>query len=145
MYQDAANSTAVRVAADGTWVADAPFGSGYLTTIRSDRTGFGPLFDMADSTAPVDKRTVSTVAPQALFLMNHPFVLAQARHAAARLVAEKHADDAARITRAYRVALGRTPTDGERAVATKFLASSKNATERSSVGRSAASMIDSKK
>jgi len=33
----------------------------YLMTIRSDRTGFGPLFDVADPTAPVDKRTVSTV------------------------------------------------------------------------------------
>ena len=43
-------------------------------TIRSDRTGFGPLFDAADRTAPVEKRTVSTVAPQALFLLNHPFV-----------------------------------------------------------------------
>ena len=47
-------------------------------TIRSDRTGFGPLFDAADSTAPVDVRTVSTVAPQALFLLNHPFAKAQA-------------------------------------------------------------------
>ena len=27
----------------------------YLMTIRSDRTGFGPLFDAADSTAPVDR------------------------------------------------------------------------------------------
>ena len=47
-------------------------------TIRSDRTGFGPLFDAADSTAPVSVRTVSTVAPQALFLLNHPFATSQA-------------------------------------------------------------------
>ena len=49
----------------------------YLMTIRSDRTGFGPLFDAADSTAPVSVRTVSTVAPQALFLLNHPFAKAR--------------------------------------------------------------------
>ena len=45
----------------------------YLMTVRSDRSGFGPLFDVADPTAPIDRRTVSTVAPQALFLLNHPF------------------------------------------------------------------------
>src|SRR5207237_9787300 len=39
----------------------------YLMTIRSDRTGFGPLFDAADTTAPVDVRPVSTVAPPAPF------------------------------------------------------------------------------
>src|SRR5262249_50048711 len=44
----------------------------YQMTVRSDRSGFGPLFDVADPTAPVDRRTISTVAPQALFLMNHP-------------------------------------------------------------------------
>ena len=47
----------------------------YLMTIRSDRSSFGPLFDAADSTAMVDTRVVSTVAPQALFLLNNPFVL----------------------------------------------------------------------
>ena len=57
----------------------------YQMTIRSDRSSFGPLFDAADSTAMVDRRVVSTVAPQALFLMNHPFVVDQARALAARL------------------------------------------------------------
>ena len=85
----------------------------YLTTIRSDRTGFGPLFDMADSTAPVDKRTVSTVAPQALFLMNHPFVKQQAEAFADRVLARPEAD---RLDYAHRVAFGRPPTDAERAL-----------------------------
>ena len=62
------------------------------------------------------------MAPQALFLLNHPFPAEQAKHAAARLLAENLPDDAARITRAYRMTLGREPTAGERAVATKFLA-----------------------
>ena len=43
---------------------NAPRRTLYLMTIRSDRSGFGPLFDQADSTAPVDRRTVSTVAPR---------------------------------------------------------------------------------
>jgi hypothetical protein len=87
----------------------------YLTTIRSDRTGFGPLFDAADSTAPVDRRTVSTVAPQALFLMNHPFVKQQAEAFADRVQA-KAKTDIDRLDYAHRVAFGRPPTAEERAL-----------------------------
>ncbi|MBX9584651.1 MAG: PSD1 and planctomycete cytochrome C domain-containing protein [Gemmataceae bacterium] len=85
----------------------------YLMTIRSDRTGFGPLFDMADSTAPVDKRTASTVAPQALFLMNHPFVRDRAKAFAARVMA-RDGTTADKLLFAHRLALGRPPTDAER-------------------------------
>ncbi len=77
-------------------------------TIRSDRTGFGPLFDAADSTAPVDERTVSTVAPQALFLLNHPFVKAQAVAFADRVMKSK-TDMTDRLDFAHRIAFGRPP------------------------------------
>ncbi len=76
----------------------------YLMTIRSDRSGFGPLFDAADSTALVDRRTVSTVAPQALFLMNNPFVLEQTK-ALAKRITDGDKDDRARIQRAYAAAV----------------------------------------
>jgi cytochrome c553 len=56
----------------------------YLKTNRSDRTTFAMLFDAADPTAIIPARVEATVAPQALFLMNHPFV----RQAAAALAAE---------------------------------------------------------
>ena len=79
------------------------------------------VFDAADPSTVTGRRNSGTVAPQALFMMNHPFVLAQSKHAAARLLAEKHADDVARVTRAYRLALGRVPTAGEREVAARFL------------------------
>src|SRR5439155_10147840 len=81
----------------------------YVTTIRSDRSSFGPLFDAADATAIVDRRTASTVAPQALFLMNHPLVLGQADALARRIVAEKPGDLPARIRHAYRLLYGRPP------------------------------------
>jgi hypothetical protein len=55
--------------------------------------------------------------------MNHPFPAEQAKHAAARLLGEKLTDDAARVTRAYRLALGREPTAGERQVAARLLSS----------------------
>jgi hypothetical protein len=51
----------------------------YITTIRADRATYQMLFDAADPTAIVEKRVESTVAPQALWLLNHPVVLAQAR------------------------------------------------------------------
>jgi cytochrome c553 len=102
-------------AAGGPAVRDfsSPRRTVYLMTIRSDRTGFGPLFDAADPTAPVDKRTVSTVAPQALFLMNHPFVQARAKGFAARVMA-RDGTAAEKLDFAHRVALGRPPTAAER-------------------------------
>jgi hypothetical protein len=94
----------------------------YLTTIRSDRTGFGPLFDVADSTAPVDKRTISTVAPQALFLMNHPFVKEQARAFAERVLG-RAARDQERLAFAHQVAFGRSPTEEESGLGLEFVKS----------------------
>jgi hypothetical protein len=71
---------------------------------------------------------VSTVAPQALYLMNHPFILEQARHAARRLLSETVAGrNDTRIERAYRLALGRPPSARERGIALAFLARSEDA------------------
>ena len=55
------------------------------------------LFDAANPDASTEKRTPSTVAPQALLFLNHPFVLAQARHLAARLRAGNCGDESAGI------------------------------------------------
>ncbi len=81
---------------------NSPRRSLYQMTIRSDRSGFGPLFDMADSDAPVATRTVSTVAPQALFLLNHPFVLRLKTELAQRILQDQRKpDDKPRIIHAY--------------------------------------------
>ena len=56
----------------------------YLGTSRTDRSDFGSIFDRADSALHVERRTISTVAPQALYLMNHPWVMDQARALARR-------------------------------------------------------------
>jgi len=66
-------------------------------------------------------RHVSTVAPQALFLMNHPFVIEQARHAATRTLATPDRTDPARIDAAYRLILGRAPTPREQELAHSFV------------------------
>ena len=78
-------------------------------TIRSDRSSFGPLFDAADSTAMVDRRVVSTVAPQALFLLNHPFVHRPGqsfRRQVAPALPKEASDGEGRIGRAYLLLYG---------------------------------------
>jgi hypothetical protein len=93
----------------------------YFITIRSDRSSFRDLFDAADPTAIVEKRTLSTVAPQALFLMNHPFVRAQSQALAKHLVQEP-GPDRLKIERAYVLLYGRLPTEAEMAIGSKLLA-----------------------
>jgi cytochrome c553 len=93
----------------------------YLPVFRNALPELFEVFDFADSSTVTGRRNASTVAPQALFMMNNPFVLEQAKYAAARLLEEPLPDDAARLTHAYRLVLGRPPTDGERAVAARFL------------------------
>jgi hypothetical protein len=110
------------VAADYGYKHTSTARSVYLPVFRNALPDVFEAFDFADPSMVVGKRSTSTVAPQALFLMNNPFPVEQARAAAARLLAENHPTDDARLTRAYRLALGRAPTDGERRAALRFLA-----------------------
>jgi hypothetical protein len=103
----------------------------YVMTVRSDKSGFGPLFDAADPESSVDRRTISTVAPQALFLLNDPFVVAQTKAVAKRLLEEKAADAGERITNAYVLLYGRLPTAEERAIGERFLSASADKIEES--------------
>jgi hypothetical protein len=82
----------------------------YLTTVRSDRTSYQMLFDGADPTSIVEQRTDSVVAPQALWLLNHPFVRAQSAALAQRLPEQ---DRLAWLTREL---FSRLPTAAERAL-----------------------------
>ena len=76
------------------------------------------VFDFADQNTVAGQRNVSTVAPQALYLLNSPWVIEQAQAAARRMLGrEELTDDEARVERAFREALGRLPTAGERRVA----------------------------
>jgi hypothetical protein len=100
----------------------------YQLTVRSDRSGFGPLFDVADPTASVERRTVSTVAPQALFLLNHPFALEQAKAVAKRLGTPERGQEKARIEQAYGLLYGRLPEAAETQIGVAFL--SKGALEQ---------------
>src|SRR5262249_36784423 len=76
------------------------------------------------------RRNTSTVATQALYFLNSPFVMDQARAAAKSLLAQPNIDDAMRVERAYRVALGRPPTERERQLALAFVGAAMTADER---------------
>ena len=92
----------------------------YLPVFRNSLPDIFEAFDFADPSMVVGKRNNSTVAPQALYLMNHPFVVEQSNLAAKRLLAEP-GDDRAKIERAYWSTMGRAPTSGEREVALRFV------------------------
>ena len=79
----------------------------YVMTIRSDRATYQFLFDAADPGAIVEKRIDSTVAPQALFLLNNPFVQAQIKGLAQRVLKEAPADDEARVQWLYQLLYAR--------------------------------------
>lgn len=89
----------------------------YVQTARWQRDSYANLFDAANPDSSTEKRVTSTVAPQALLLLNHPWMQDQARHFAERLVREHPEGDAARIERAYHLLFGRKPKDAELSVA----------------------------
>ena len=99
----------------------------YLMATRTGAktTGFGALFDGADCGAIVEVRKASTVAPQALFLLNDPFMLDSADALAARIALERPEGDLEpRLERLHGLLFGRLPTDEERELAGRFLAES---------------------
>jgi hypothetical protein len=93
-------------------LAEVKFRSAYLPVVRGLVPEFLNLFDIADPELVVGQRDVTTVAPQALYMMNSPVVLEQAEGLAKRLLESGAADDAARIDRAFRVLLSR-PADSQ--------------------------------
>jgi hypothetical protein len=97
----------------------------YTPAFRNKRLELFEVFDFADINQPIGKRNVSTVAPQALYLLNHPFVLEQAQSAANQLESSGGVDE--RITRAFRRTLGRTPSSVEMEKCRSFIARSPDA------------------
>ena len=78
-------------------------------------------FDPPVNSVSCPKRDVTTVAPQALWSLNNATSFRQARAFAARLAREAGADPAARVGRAWRLALGRPPSAAEKAQSLRLL------------------------
>jgi cytochrome c553 len=91
----------------------------YLPAFRNAVPDVLKVFDAADSSLPTGARNVSTVAPQALFLTNSPWVRQQATAMARRIldVETKHGSpdevDRERLSQLFRHALGREGTPAE--------------------------------
>jgi hypothetical protein len=112
----------LQIGGKATMDLNRPRRSLYIQTVRADRRNFSTLFDAADPSQCVGQRNVTTVAPQALFMLNNVFVTENAKHFAAKLAVEVPTDQRARIHRAYTTLFGRFPTEKEVAVAEQFLA-----------------------
>jgi hypothetical protein len=93
----------------------------YFTVKRSRLIPMMVVFDAPDALVPLATRSQTTVAPQSLLLMNSPIVRDWAVAFARRVrpSAETSLGDA--IANAYRIALSRPPTGGERADAIAFV------------------------
>ena len=92
----------------------------YLPVVRDQVLESLALFDFADPSLVTGERATTTGPAQALYFMNGPFVIRQAEALAERVRAVE-GDDARRVDRAYRLALARPPTAGERDRALAFL------------------------
>jgi hypothetical protein len=93
----------------------------YLFAKRNVRLPLFEAFDRPDTLTSCPVRPVSTFAPQALILMNGPFMQEQSKAFAARLLHECGPDADRQIDRAFRLALARPPRRTERDTARAFL------------------------
>ena len=94
-------------------VHEQPRRTVYLPVIRSGAHEFLATFDFPDPSVPAGRRNLTTVAPQALFMMNSSLVSEASRRIATRLLNYRATDKCKRIQFAYQLVLARQPTDSE--------------------------------
>jgi hypothetical protein len=85
----------------------------YLPVIRSGLFDLFQAFDFGEPSVVTGRRETTTVAPQALLLMNGDLVWQAAKGLAERLRAAECADDESRVCAAYELAFGRAPSRTE--------------------------------
>lgn len=94
----------------------------FLVQKRTVRVPLMETFDLPENATSCGRRTVSTVAPQALALLNGALTEEVAGALARRIAAEAGADPADRVAAGFRLALQRPPTEFERERSMTFLA-----------------------
>ena len=99
----------------------SPRRSIYLPVIREGLAEILERFDAADPNAITVKRNQTTVAPQALFMMNNSLIRQQSFHLARQLINQPDADDEDRITLAYRTLFAKAPSQQELTSAVDYL------------------------
>jgi hypothetical protein len=93
----------------------------YTPIFRNNLPEIFEVFDFPDPNLVVGKRNVSTIAPQALYLMNNPFIIEKSGEAALHLLKENTLSESQKIESVYFQVLGRSPTPAENAKVMSFL------------------------
>jgi hypothetical protein len=94
----------------------------YVYRRRTLSYPFFETFDLPDQNITAASRNTSTVAPQALTLLNNPFILGQAQLFASALEERAPYDIPLQVDLAYRTALTRPPTGAEAAIGQQLVA-----------------------
>ena len=94
----------------------------YVQVRRSQPLALLHVFDQPVMEVNCERRVVSTVATQALMLMNSEFILQQAGYFASRIRQEAAGDPTRQVQSAWQLAFGRSPDEGELQRALAFLA-----------------------
>ncbi|HTL30075.1 MAG TPA: PSD1 and planctomycete cytochrome C domain-containing protein, partial [Tepidisphaeraceae bacterium] len=92
----------------------------YAFIDRQNLPGMFRTFDFASPDATIGQRFTTSVPQQALFMMNSPFVLEQAKKLASR-IEDTTNDPLVRVAELYRIALGREPAKDEVDLGMKFV------------------------
>jgi hypothetical protein len=93
----------------------------YVFSKRSIRYPMFETFDQPNLINSIDRRNRTTIAPQALILMNNSSVLFHAQKFAERVARDVGADPAAQVDRAVGIALGRPADSVERRRGVEFI------------------------
>ncbi len=93
----------------------------YQPVIRNNIPDLFQAFDFVDPHVSTGQRHVTSAATQALFVMNSPFILEQARLWSADLLRGKENRDETRIANAFEKALARPPTSEELTRSLRYL------------------------
>ncbi|MEE3366519.1 MAG: DUF1553 domain-containing protein, partial [Planctomycetota bacterium] len=93
----------------------------YMPVVRTTLQEMMELFDVGDPNSINSRRTNTTVAHQALFLLNNEFVQERAQGLADRVLAHS-GDEGGQIEQAWWLVLSRPPTSVEKSRAVEFLA-----------------------
>ena len=94
----------------------------YAYLDRQDLPGVFRIFDVANPDVSNDQRPRTTVPQQALFAMNSPFVLEQARHLASRPEISGEGEPARRVQALYRAIFARAARPEEIELGLRFVA-----------------------
>lgn len=106
------------------WYPSPPEKSGvrslYIIQKRNVRVPLLETFDLPENSTSCARRTISTVAPQALTLLNSPFAEEMAHAFAERIEREAGGTAEAQVERAFALALQRPPDAEERLACVEF-------------------------